>query len=177
MDVLIITSSLRPGSNSDALADAFARGAREAGHTVETISLKGKEIRFCKGCLICQKTQRCVIADDVPAIVSKMHDADVIVFATPIYYYEMSGQLKTLLDRANPLYTTDYHFRDIYVLTSAAEDEAEVPERAVAGVGGWIDCFEKARLAGSVFAGGVNEAGEIKEHPALAAAFEMGKEV
>ena len=58
MDVLIITSSLRPGSNSDALVDAFARGAREAEHTVETISLKGKEIRFCKGCLICQKTQR-----------------------------------------------------------------------------------------------------------------------
>ena len=111
---MIITSSLRPGSNSDALADAFARGAREAGHTVETISLKGKEIRFCKGCLICQKTQRCVIADDVPAIVSKMHDADVIAFATPIYYYEMSGQLKTLLDRANPLYTTDYQHIKIY---------------------------------------------------------------
>lgn len=68
-----------------------------------------KNIRFCKGCLACQKTQHCVINDDAPAIVAKMHDADVIVFATPIYYYEMCGQLKTLLDRANPLYSSDYH--------------------------------------------------------------------
>lgn len=107
-----------------------------------------KNIRFCKGCLACQKTQHCVINDDAPAIVAKMHDADVIVFATPIYYYEMCGQLKTLLDRANPLYSSDYHFRDIYMLTSAAEDEEYVPERAVAGLTGWIDCFEKPVLQG-----------------------------
>ena len=134
--VLIISSSLRRGSNSDALAEAFARGAAEAGNEVEHVSLKGKDLRFCMGCLACQKTQKCVIADDAPAIVEKMYAADAIAFATPIYYYELSGQLKTLLDRSNPLYTTDYHFRDIYLLTSAAEDEPQVPARAVAGLGG-----------------------------------------
>ena len=76
--VLVISSSLRPGSNSEALADAFIRGAAEAGNEVEKITLKEKEIRFCKGCLACQQTQRCVIADDAPAIVAKMHDADVL---------------------------------------------------------------------------------------------------
>ena len=70
--VLVISTSLRPRSNSEALADAFARGASDAGHEVESVSLRSKNIAFCKGCLACQKTLRCVIADDAPAIVGKM---------------------------------------------------------------------------------------------------------
>lgn len=176
-NILVISTSLRAHSNSEALADEFARGAAEAGHKVEKITLRDKDIRFCKGCLACQKTQRCVINDDTSTIVEKIHDADAIAFASPIYYYEMSGQMKTLLDRANPLYPSDYHFRDIYMLTSAAEDERATPERAVIGLTGWIDCFEKARLAGTVFAGGVNDPGEIKDHPALIEAYELGKNI
>ena len=101
--------------------------------------------------------------------------ADVLVFATPIYYYEMSGQLKTMLDRLNPLYPSDYKFTDVYFLSSAAEDEEHVPEKAVNGVEGWVECFEKARLAGTVFMGGVTAAGEKPDHPALKAAREMGR--
>ena len=127
--VLIITSSLRHRSNSDALAEAFARGASEAGNEVETITLKDKEVHFCKGCLACQTTQKCVIADDAPAIVQKMYAADVIAFTTPIYYYELSGQLKTLLDRSNPLFTTDYHFRDIVDLLRPDGTPAEDGEQ------------------------------------------------
>lgn len=176
--VLIISSSLRLHSNSETLADEFARGAADAGNNVEKITLRDKNIRFCKGCLACQMTQSCIITDDdAPAIVEKMHDADVIAFATPIYYYEMSGQLKTLLDRANPLYPSDYRFRDIYMLTSAAEDEAHVPERAVDGLGGWIACFGEARLAGTVFAGGVNGPGEIGGHSSLKLAYETGNNI
>lgn len=175
--ILVISTSLRPHSNSEALADEFARGAADAGHKVEKITLRDKDIRFCKGCLACQKTQRCIINDDAPAIVEKMHDADVIAFASPIYYYEMCGQMKTLLDRANPLYPSDYHFRDIYMLTSAAEDEPTTSERAVMGLTGWIDCFEKACLAGTVFAGGVNNPGEIAGHPSLKSAYDMGTNV
>ena len=103
-----------------------------------------------------------------------MHHADVIVFATPIYYYEMVGQMKTLLDRANALYDSDYAFRDIYLLSAAAEMEEGTDRRAVSGLTGWIDCFERARLAGSIFAGGVTDAGEIADHPALKKAYEMG---
>ncbi len=172
--VLVISTSLRKGSNSEALADEFTRGAKDAGHTVEQITLRDKDLRFCRGCLACQKTQKCAIKDDAQEIVAKIYDADVIAFATPVYYYEMSGQLKTLLDRTNPLYTTEYHFRDIYVLTSAAENEDHVPERTISGIGGWIDCFEKSHLAGSVFAGGVNDAGEIAGHEVLKLAYDMG---
>lgn len=177
MKVLVISTSLRANSNSDALASAFVNGAKEAGHEVELISLRGKNLQFCRGCLSCVKTNKCVIADDAPAIVEKMHDADAICFATPIYYYEMSGQMKTLLDRANPLYTSDYHFRHIYMLTCAAEDEAFVPERAVTGLTGWIDCFEHAKLEGTVFAGGVTAPNDIKGHKALDEAYELGKNV
>lgn len=175
--ILIISTSLRGVSNSHLLAESFAGGARDAGNNVELITLHDKEIKFCIGCLNCQKTGKCVIKDDAPVIVEKMHDADVLVLATPIYYYEMSGQLKTLLDRANPLYGGDYRFKDVYMLTSAAEDDKTTPQRAISGLEGWIECFDRARLAGSVFAGGVTEPGEINGHPSLEVAYEMGNKI
>ena len=173
--VLIVSTSPRMNSNSEALATAFAAGAKVAGHEVEQISLRGKTVNFCRGCFVCQEKQRCVIRDDADVICQKALESDVLVFATPIYYYEMSGQLKTLLDRLNPLFPSDYAFRDVYMLTSAAEDEEYVPQRAVSGLEGWIECFERARLAGTVFMGGVTAAGENPGHPALEQAYQMGK--
>jgi len=175
--VLIVSTSPRRNSNSEALAEAFAKGARDAGHEAELISLRGKTIGFCRGCFVCQEKLRCVIRDDADEICRKALTADVLVFATPIYYYEMSGQLKTLLDRLNPLFPSDYAFRDVYLLTSAAEDEETVPQRAVGGLEGWVACFERAELAGTVFMGGVTAAGENPEHPALERAYRMGKAV
>lgn len=81
-----------------------ARRRQEAGHHTSKCGLQGKTLGFCLGCLSCLKTKRCVIPDDAADIVQQMKRADVLVFATPIYYYEMCGQMKTLLDRANPLY-------------------------------------------------------------------------
>lgn len=176
-NVLIISTSPRKGSNSDLLADEFLRGAQEAGHKVEKITLRDKQIGFCQGCLACLNTGRCAIADDANAIVQKMLVADVIVFATPIYYYEMCGQMKTMLDRSNPLYGSDYRFQDIYLLAAAAEEDDSTMDGAINGLQGWIACFERAHLAGTVFGGGVGAAGEIKGHPALQKAYEMGKTI
>lgn len=173
--ILAISTSPRVNSNSEAMLDEFIRGAREAGNEVEKVSLRGKDIKFCQGCLACQRIGHCVIKDDSNEIVDKMHDAEVIAFATPIYYYEMCGQMKTLLDRANPLFGSDYKFTDIYLMTSAAEDAGYVPEKAESGLCGWIDCFDRASLKGSVFAGGVTEPGAIKGHRSLAKAYELGK--
>lgn len=175
--VLVLSTSPRKGGNSDALADAFVRGAQEAGNQAEKITLYNKTIGFCKGCLSCQNTQRCIIRDDADAITQKMLTADVIAFATPIYYYGMCGQMKTLLDRANPLFPAAYQFRDIYLLAAAAEADEHTVDGAVTGLQGWIDCFEKARLTGTVFAGGVTDVGEILGHPALQRAYETGKTV
>ncbi len=175
--VLIISSSLRQNSNSQALAEAFAHGARASGHDVELVSLIGKKIAFCTGCLACQKAQRCAIHDDAALIAQKMRDADAIAFATPIYYYEMSGQLKTMLDRANPLFSADYAFRDIYLLATAAENEDTAMDGAIAGLGGWISCFDRARLKGVVRAIGVSAPGDIRGSPALLQAQAMGTAV
>ena len=97
-NVLIISTSPRKGGNSESLALEFAKGAEESGNKVETVFFREKNIGFCKGCLACTKSNRCVIKDDAAELVEKMLAADVIAFATPIYYYEMSGQMKTLLD-------------------------------------------------------------------------------
>ncbi len=175
-NVLVISTSPRKGGNSDVLAEAFARGARAAGNEVEKVELRERSLAFCRGCLTCVRTQRCVIGDAAP-IVEKMRTADVIAFATPIYYYGMCGQMKTLLDRSNPLYGSDYRFRDIYLLCAAAEDGEHTADGAVTGLQGWIDCFEKARLAGTVFAGGVTAVGEIQGHPALETARALGAAV
>jgi multimeric flavodoxin WrbA len=103
-------------------------------------------------------------------------NADTLVFVTPIYYYEMSGQMKTLLDRLNPLYPSEYRFRKIYMLSTATEDEEYVPEKAVSGLQGWIDCFEKAKFADSLFCGGISDAGEADRHQTeLEEAYEFGK--
>jgi multimeric flavodoxin WrbA len=175
--VIVISTSLRRGSNSDILADQFVEGAKAAGNEVEKISLVGKEIQFCKGCFGCQKLGRCVIDDDVNEIMGKVMQADVVCWATPIYYYEMSGQMKTLIDRMNAMYEQDYQFRDVYLLTTAAENETETPKRAEIGLTGWIDCYPKSHLSGHLFCGGVNEAREIEGNAKLQEAFELGKNV
>lgn len=175
--VFIISSSPRKGGNSEMLAASFAKGAEEAGHSVETVYLREKKIGFCKGCLACLKAGHCVIADDAVEIAAQMHDAEVIVFATPIYNYSVSGQLKTMLDRANSLYGSDYAFTRIYLLAAAAEDAPHVVEGAVKAVQGWVDCFERCALAKTVFAGGVNAVGDIAGHPALEEAYQTGKEI
>ena len=175
--IIVISTSLRHGSNSNILAEKFIEGAKAAGNEVEKISLVGQNIQFCKGCMACQKQGRCVIKDDVNSIMAKVLKADVICWATPIYYYEMSGQMKTLIDRMNAMYEQDYQFRDIYLLTTAAEDEAETPKRAETGLTGWIDCYPKSRLAGTLFCGGVNEAREIEGNSKLQEAYELGKRV
>lgn len=175
--VLILSSSPRKGGNSETLAAAFAKGAQEAGHQVETVYLREKQYGFCKGCLACLKLGRCVIKDDAVEIATKMHDADVLVLATPVYYYCVSGQLKTMLDRANPLFDTDYAFTKVYLLATAAEDAPETVEGTVKAVQGWVDCFPRCQLAETVFAGGVNDIGDIVGHPALERAYQVGKEI
>ncbi|MDO4379973.1 MAG: flavodoxin family protein [Clostridia bacterium] len=175
--VLVISTSLRKTSNSDILADEFIKGAKDAGHDVEKISLRGKKLGFCIGCLSCQRTGKCVIKDDMEEINQKLHDCDAVAFATPIYYYEMCGQMKTLLDRANPLYDSDYRFKNVYLLSTAAEDDENVDDRAIEGLCGWIECFERAKFAGTVFVGGVNDPGEIKGNEKLKEAYKLGNEV
>ena len=176
--VVVISSSLRSGSNSEVLAQAFVQGAQAAGNIVEEISLKEKDLRFCTGCLACQSTARCWMQDDSAAINAKLKEAEVVVFATPVYFYAMSGQLKTLLDRTNPLFPLEYAFRAVYLITTASEREKAAMDNVVKGMCGWIDCFEKASLQGVVYGTGVEqEHAVLKLSSHLQTAYEMGKTV
>ncbi len=171
--IIIISSSPRPTGNSNALADEFAKGAIQAGHEVEKITLFDKSLKFCVGCLSCQKTRKCVIKDDVADILPKLSSCDIIVFATPIYYYEMSGQMKTFIDRMNPLYDTDYKFTETYLLATAAENEESAIDGAINGLKGWIACFDRVKLSGVVRGVGATSLGDISQKH-LKEAFEMG---
>ena len=176
--VIVISGSIRHNSNSEVLARQFAEGAKAADHEVEYISLKNKTISYCIGCLACQQTQKCVIKDDAWEIVSKCKDADVIAFATPIYYYAVCGQLKTLFDRFNPLYISDYRFKEFYLLTAAAEEEAHVADGAITELKGLIACFPKSALKGVLCGLGIHMGGAVaSRQDLLDAAFEMGKNV
>ena len=177
--LLVISSSFREGSNSELLAREFMRGAIEAGNEAEIVTLKGKKLGFCRGCLACQsaKDGHCVQRDDADLIAQKMKDAGVLCFATPIYYYGVSGQLKTMLDRANPLFPIDYSYRSVYLMCSCAEDESAAA-RAVDCVRGWIDCFEGVGLRGVLCATGADEQETVNSRPALLAeAYMLGKSI
>ena len=173
--ILIISSSPRKGGNSDLLCDAFARGAHESGHSTEKIYLQGKKIGFCMACYACKKDGNCIQKDDVAAILEKIAGADVIVLATRIYYYSMTGQLKTLIDRTLPCYyTKKISGKDVYGIVTAAEEKPAL-ERTVDGLRGFVECLPDATLKGVVYGAGVYEKGEIKDKPAMREAFLMGR--
>ena len=174
--VLIISTSLRNNANSEILAHETERGAKDAGHEVEFISLKDKKLEVCKGCLACQKLGKCVINDDANEITEKMKNSDVIVWATPVYYYEMSGQMKTLIDRANSLFATGHKFREIYVITTFADASDNVVQTVINGVNGWIACFDGVKLCGYVNGAGLEAPNDAKTNKnLLQKAYDMGK--
>ena len=173
--VIIISTSLRTGSNSDMLANQFIEGAKAAGHEVEKISLAEKDIKFCKGCLACQKLGKCVIKDDANDIMQKVLNADVVCWATPIYYYEMSGQMKTLIDRTLPRYT-EIRDKEVYFIATAAAGRGAM-ERTVDAMRGFTDCLPGAQVKGVIYGSGVYQKGEVMDTKAFQEAYQLGKKV
>ena len=176
-NVLIISASPRKGGNSDLLCDRFLAGAREAGHQAEKIFLRDKKINYCLGCGVCNSTHACVQKDDVAEILEKMVEADVIVLATPVYFYTMCAQLKTLIDRSCPRYTAISN-KEFYFILTAADTSRAAMNRTLESLRGFTeDCLENSREKGIVFGLGVMDRGEVKETPAYREAFEMGKRI
>lgn len=176
-NVLIISSSPRRHGNSDLLCDMFAKGAEESGNNVEKIFLKDKEINYCIGCGVCNTTHRCVIKDDMAEILDEMVNADVIVLATPVYFYSMAAQMKTLIDRTVPRYT-EISDKDFYFIMTAADPDRAALERTLEGFRGFTeDCLDGAREAGIIYGTGAWQIGEIKNTDAYEQAYQMGKGV
>lgn len=173
--VLILSSSPRRNGNSDTLCNEFMRGAAEGGHTVEKIFLRDKTIHYCTGCSTCSFLQKpCPQKDDAAEIIEKMVAADVIVLGTPVYFYAISAQMKTLIDRCCGRYT-EMTGKEFYFISAAAEDDDAIAQRIADSFQGFLDCLEGPQAKGNIFAGGVWHPEEIAGHPALAQAYEAGK--
>ena len=97
--ILVLSGSPRKGGNSDYLCDRFIAGAQEAGHEAAKIFISGKKVGYCRACYACKNTGKCVQKDDMEEILAKMLAADVLVLASPVYFYSIDAQIKTVLDR------------------------------------------------------------------------------
>lgn len=173
--VLIISSSPRKGGNSDLLCDQFLKGAQEAGHAVEKISLREHKINYCLGCGVCNTTHKCVQKDDMAPLLDKMVEANVIVLATPVYFYSVDGQLKTFIDRTVPRYT-EIANKDFYFIVTAADTSHKNMQRTLEALRGFTeDCLEGANEKGIIYGTGAWQKGEVKNLPVFQEAYEAGK--
>lgn len=175
-NVIILSASPRRKGNSDILCDEFMKGAIEAGYDVEKIFLSDKNINYCTGCGVCNTTHECVQKDDMKEILVKLLKADVIVMASPVYFYTINAQMKTLIDRIVPQYTSLSN-KEFYFIITAAETDLNMMERSIECFRGLLDCLENPTEKGVIYGVGAWQKGEIKGTKAMKEAYEMGKNV
>ena len=169
-NILVISASPRKGGNSDVLCDEFIKGAQQAGHKAEKIFLRNFKVNYC----VCNSTHKCVQKDDMAEIMDKMVNADVIVFATPVYFYTMDAQLKTLIDRTVPRYTEMVN-KEVYYILTAADTNAANLEKTVESIRGFtLDCLDGAVEKGILYGTGVWDKGEVQSSAHMKTAYEMG---
>lgn len=174
--VLILSGSPRKNGNSDMLCDEFARGAAAAGHNVEKLRVAEKQIGFCRGCYACRGTGVCAIQDDMAAVLEKIVAADVLVLASPVYFYSVDAQLKAVLDRCIAR-LSELKNKEFYYIATAGDGTAGAADTTLACFRGFAECTDDAREMGALCALGVYEKGEIAGRPELNAAYELGKGV
>ena len=176
-NILVISASPRKKGNSDTLCDQFIIGTKEVGHNVEKIFLRDKKINYCVACDSCRNNNgKCALNDDMGEILEKMIKADVIVMATPVYFYTMNAQLKTLIDRTVARYT-EIKNKEFYFIMTAADGEKSAMERTLEGFRGFTDCLLGAKEKGVIYGTGVWKKGDIEGNANLKYAYEMGKSV
>lgn len=176
MNVLAISASPRKNGNSDVLCDQFLNGAKESGATVNKIRLAEKKISPCVACYGCMDTGICVKKDDMAEIQQAMVDADVIVLATPVYFYCMNAQMKIMIDRCLARYQ-EMVGKKIYFIATAADPQHSALDETLAGLRGFLHCLPDARECGIIYGTGTWDKGDVYKHPALELAYKMGKEV
>jgi multimeric flavodoxin WrbA len=175
--VLIISSSPRKQGNSDILCDEFARGVIDGGNETEKVFLKEKQINYCTGCGYCfDHRGTCSQKDDMVGLKQKMLEADVIVMATPVYFYTMAGQLKTFIDR-NCFFYTQLTGKEFYLIMTAADDSKDAMERTIEEFRGYLSCIDEAQEKGFIYGIGAWNKGDVCNTGAMKEAYEMGRTV
>jgi len=171
--IVIISSTPRKNGNSDILSDEFMKGARDAGHYVEKIRLSEKNINYCTGCCTCiGKPGKCVQQDEMNDILAKLLKADILVFASPVYFRSFNGQMKTFIDRVCPIYPM-IHNKDVYLIASAAGGSLPV-NSTFDSFRVFTDCLD-VQEKGTVSVTGLWDAGKVQNTKAMGEAYRMGK--
>ncbi len=175
--VLILSGSPRKGGNSDLLCDEFMRGAAETGNEVEKIRVAAKKVAPCSGCYYCTKNNgKCIHKDDMAEILQKMIDADVLVLASPVYFYSINAQLKAVIDRTVARWL-EVKNKEFYYIATMADESVSSANTTIACFRGYADCVEGAVEKGIIIGNGVYESGKIKDTAAMNKAYEMGRNV
>ena len=175
-NVLILTSSLRDKSNSSLLAEAFKEGAEESGNKIELISLKENRIAPCVGCGQCQVHGECFMKDKLNDILDKVIESDVLVFASPTYYYSVSGTLKNFIDRTYAKFTRIKN-KDFYYIGSSTDTSTASIDGAVETVKGFLRCVENVSLKKVIYGVGLTDPDDARYSDILKEAYEIGKNV
>ena len=175
--VLILSGSPRKGGNSDILCDEFLRGAQDAGHKAEKIRVAEKRVAPCSGCYYCSTHGgACVHKDDMADILQKMIDADVIVLASPVYFYSIDAQLKAVIDRTLARWT-EVKNKEFYYIITCADGAKQSVMTTLDCLRAYADCVSGATERGVIYGTGVYQKGEIRTSPAMKQAYEMGRSV
>ena len=164
--VLAISSSARLGGNSDILCDCLLSGAAESGHSTEKINIAKLSITPCLGCWACNNNNGCVVRDDMDTVIKAVRDADVIVFATPLYFYSVSGTLKNFWDRTNG-YHSAFEGKSTALIVTAADKEEDCTSLAAQCYDGWLRCMDNVTDLGVISATGVFEKGDVLKNKEL----------
>ena len=176
MKVLAISASPRRGGNSDVLCDEFLKGAAENGHETQKIRLAEKKIAPCMACYGCTETHVCVRKDDMAEVLGALRAADVIVLASPVYFYSICAQMKTMIDRC----LADYQSikdKTFYLIVMAADPQHTAADETLADFRRYLRCLPGAKEAGAIFGTGTWDKGDVYRHPALKQAYEMGRSI
>jgi multimeric flavodoxin WrbA len=174
--VLVISASPRKGGNSDVLCDQFIKGAVEAGHKAEKIYVVDKKIGYCIGCGACINKPECSQKDDMAEMLNKLLDCDVLVLATPVYFYCMDAQLKTFIDRTVPKYR-EMKNKEIYFILTAADPGKNAMDGTLVGLRGFTSLLPDAKEKGTIYGLGMWGMGEAQKSPAMTDAYETGRAV
>lgn len=174
--VLIISASPRKAGNTDLLADEFMRGAKEAGAQVEKIFLGDYDIKFYTEPESAPGESIQWPQDDAQMITNKMVDADVIVLASPVYFMNINGQLKTLIDRTFSRFM-EIKDKEFFYITACADPLESTAMRAIDGFRGFVMCLPNPTERGMVMAIGMGRKGGVKGSQFMTQAYELGKKI
>ena len=176
MNILILSGSPRKGGNTELLAEAFAKGAA-AQHHVEIVSVRDYKVNPCLGCNACFKANGiCAQKDDMTILNEKMSQTDMLVIASPVYFYGISAQLKAVIDRFhNPIRDT-FHIKKMALLLVGA---ATLPELFDAIIAEYNLCLKFFGIedVGNVLVRGVKDKGDINNTDALNEAYRLGESI